>query len=120
MVGDPRFVDNSDRITNIENLESLITAVFASVTPEELMRRFRAGRVAHSFVRDPLALWRHEQLRARDRFMQVTTPTGSAEVYKPPFNLSDADDPNATVPALGEYDPDLVAILETRAANLGM
>ena len=52
--------------------------------------------------------------------MQVTTPTGSAEVYKPPFNLSDADDPNATVPALGEYDPDLVAILATRAANLGM
>ena len=117
LVDDARFVDNSDRIANIENLESLITAVFASVTPEELMRRFRAGRVAHSFVRDPLALWRHEQLRARDRFMQVTTPTGSAEVYKPPFNLSDADDPNAAVPALGEHDPDLVATLQARAAD---
>ena len=117
LVDDPRFVDNSDRIANIEDLESLITAVFASVTPEELMRRFRAGRVAHSFVRDPLALWRHEQLRARDRFMQVTTPTGSAEVYKPPFNLSDADDPNPAVPALGEHDPDLVATLQARAAD---
>ena len=117
LVDDPRFVGNSDRIANIEDLESLITAVFASVTPEELMRRFRAGRVAHSFVRDPLALWRHEQLRARDRFMQVTTPTGSAEVYKPPLNVSDAGDPNPAVPALGEHDPDLVATLQARAAG---
>ena len=76
-----------------------------------------AGRVAHSFVRDPLALWHHDQLRARDRFMRVSTPTGSAEVYKPPFNVSDAGDPDTTVPALGEHDPDLVAELEARAAS---
>ena len=81
------------------------------------MDRLRAGRVAHSFVRDPLALWQHEQLRARDRFMHVTTPTGTAEAYKSPFNLSGADDPDATVPALGEHDSDLVAELEARAAR---
>ena len=81
------------------------------------MERLRAGRVAHSFVRDPLALWQHEQLRARDRFMPVTTPTGSTEVYKPPFNLSDAGDPDATVPALGDHAPDLLAELEARAAG---
>ena len=112
---DPRFADNSDRIANIDDLEALITSVFTSVSPEELMRRLRAGRVAHSFVRDPMALWRHDQLTARDRFMQVTTPTGSTEVYKPPFNLSDADDPDTTVPALGEHDADLIAELESRA-----
>ena len=112
---DPRFADNSDRIANIDDLEALITSVFTSVSPEELMRRLRAGRVAHSFVRDPMALWQHDQLRARDRFMQVTTPTGSTEVYKPPFNLSDADDPDTTVPALGEHDADLIAELESRA-----
>ena len=117
---DPRFRDNSDRIANIDDLEALIDAVFASVPAEDLMVRLRAGRVAHSFVRDPLALWQHEQLRARDRFMPVTTPTGSTEVYKPPFNLSDTGDPAATVPALGEHDPDLVAILQARAADLGM
>ena len=112
---DPRFADNSDRIANIDDLEALITSVFTSVRPQELMRRLRAGRVAHSFVRDPMSLWRHDQLRARDRFMQVTTPTGSTEVYKPPFNLSDADDPDTTVPALGEHDADLIAELESRA-----
>ena len=114
---DPRFVNNSDRIANIDDLEALITSVFASVSPEQLMRRLRTGRVAHSFVRGPMALWQHDQLRARGRFMQVTTPTGSTEVYKPPFNLSEAGDPDATVPALGEHDPSLVAELESRAVD---
>ena len=117
LIHDDRFVDNSDRISNIDHLEALIGTVFTSVPPEELIGRLQAGRVAHSFVRDPLALWHHEQLRARDRFMRVTTPTGSAEVYKPPFNLSNTGDPDSTVPALGDHDPDLVAVLEARAAE---
>ncbi|MYB28260.1 MAG: CoA transferase [Acidimicrobiaceae bacterium] len=117
LIDDPRFVDNPDRIANIDDLEAMITSVFASVPAEELIGRLRAGRVAHSFVRDPLALWQHDQLRARNRFMHVTTPTGSAEVYKPPFNLSEAGDPDAAVPALGEHTPDLIAELESRAAR---
>ena len=117
LIDDPRFADNSDRIAHIDDLEALITSVFTSVSPEELMQRLRAGRVAHSFVRDPLALWQHDQLRARDRFMRVTTPTGSAEVYKPPFNLSNADTPDTTVPALGDHDKSLIAELEARAAD---
>ena len=82
------------------------------------MRRLTAGRVTHSFVRDPLALWKDEQLRARDRFMHVVTPTGHAEVYKPPFNLSDTPAPIASVPDLGEHDTDLIATLERRARQL--
>ena len=117
LVVDPRFADNSDRIANIDDLEAIVLGVFTSVTPGELIGRLRTGRVAHSFVRDPLALWQHDQLRARDRFVAVTTPTGTAEVYKPPFNLSNAGDPDATVPALGEHDPDLIAELEARAAR---
>ena len=117
LIDDPRFADNPDRIAHIDELEAMIRAVFASVPAGELIERLRAGRVAHSFVRDPLALWQHDQLRARDRFMQVTTPTGSAEVYKPPFNLSDADTPDAAVPALGDHDPELIAELEARAAD---
>ena len=83
LIDDPRFVDNSDRMANVEGLEALIESVFASLAPEELMQRLAAGRVAHSFVRDPLALWQHEQLRARDRFMHVTTPTGAPRCTGP-------------------------------------
>ena len=96
---DPRFVDNADRIAHIDELEALINERFGSVPPAELLDRLRRGRVTHSFVRDPLALWQHEQLRARDRFTTVATPTGEAEVYRSPFNISDVDEPAASVPA---------------------
>ena len=37
--------------------------------------------------------------------MTVTTPTGTAEVYRSPFNISGIGDPDASVPDLGSHDP---------------
>jgi len=112
---DPRFLDNVDRVANIDDLEALINRVFATLSPEELHKRFERGRVTHSSVRDPHSLWRHEQLRARDRFMTVTTPTGTAEVYRSPFNISGIGEVDASVPELGVHDPAFIQHLLTRA-----
>ncbi len=119
LVTDQRFADNVDRITNISALEAVIDQAFMAVPAEEILTRLRAGKVTHSQVRDPLALWQHEQLRARDRFMQVRTPTGEAEVYKSPFNISGTGGPDPQVPALGEDSSDLAQrLLDRAAANL--
>ena len=114
---DPRFFDNVDRVANIDDLEMLINSVFATIPPEELLERLNRGRVTHSSVRDPHTLWQHEQLRARDRFMTVTTPTGTAEVYRSPFNISGIGDPDASVPDLGSHDPALIEDLLARARS---
>ncbi len=98
---DPRFAENADRVDNIEVLEEIIRAVFAATPAEEILSRLAESRITHSRVRDPLSLWDHEQLRARDRFMTVTTPTGSTETYRPPFNMNGLPLPEAAVPALG-------------------
>ena len=66
-------------------------------------------------VNDPLALWDHEQLRARDRFIDTQLPTGRAETYRAPFNIDGGPDPAAVVPALGEHDPALLDELRRRA-----
>lgn len=117
LISDVRFADNVDRITNIADLEAIIDDVFMTASAEEILGRLRAGKVTHSQVRDPLALWQHEQLRARDRFMDVRTPTGSAEVYRSPFNISGVGDPADHVPALGEDTSDLVARLLDRGSG---
>lgn len=111
---DARFAENVDRIGNIDELETIINAAFTAVPPDEILARLRDGNVTHSQVRDPLALWQHEQLRARDRFMEVTTPTGAAEVYRPPFNISGMDGPTAQVPTLGSDNAGLVERLLER------
>ncbi len=114
LITDERFADNVDRITNIIDLEAIIDAAFMAVSSEEILARLKTGGVTHSQVRGPLALWQHEQLRARDRFMSVTTPTGDAEVYKPPFNISDVDGPATHVPDLGEDNAGLAERLLAR------
>lgn len=108
---DARFVNNADRISNIDALEDCIRCAFQAVSANQIRQRLVAGRIAHSSVRSPLELWEHEQLHARDRFMTVATPTGSASCYRPPFNLSDMDGPHASVPALNDHDPELIQTL---------
>ena len=115
---DTRFANNDDRITNITALERVINETFASVPAAEIRDRLRRGRITHSSVRDPLSLWQHEQLRARDRFMTVTTPTGEAEVYRSPFNINGVGSPLATIPALGEDATGLVERLLGRAEGI--
>ena len=105
---DPRFRTNEDRITNVEELEALINARLSAMSVEDVLEGLRAGRVAHAFAKDPLELWEHEQLRARDRFTEVETPTGSAEVYRSPFNISGSPEPEPRIPALGEHERSLI------------
>jgi crotonobetainyl-CoA:carnitine CoA-transferase CaiB-like acyl-CoA transferase len=119
LVDDPRFVDNEDRITNVVALEAVMAPVFATLDTAEAARRLDAGRVAWARVRDPLEVWGHEQLAARDRTMTVEHPNGTATMFRPPFNISDTPSPSPAVPALGDHDPALVAELVRRSRRDG-
>ena len=112
---DPRFATNEARMANIDELEAAIAAAFASEPAPQVLERLRRARIAHGRVNGPLAVADHEQLRARDRFAAVDLPAGETMMLRPPFNISDAGEPRARVPALGEHDPALLAELTDRA-----
>lgn len=105
---DHRFVTNPARVVHVDELEAIMREVFAAIPGDEALRRLHAARIAVAAVRDPLAVWDHEQLAARDRKVRVTTEHGSTEVWKAPFNISGHDDQGGHVPALGEHDPALI------------
>ena len=117
MATDPRFAVNEARIANIDALETAIVEAFSAAPAEVVLERLAGARIAHSSVNDPLQLWDHEQLRALERFMTVATPTGNAEVYRPPFNISGCPDPTAVVPTLGVHDPALIERLVQQATQ---
>jgi crotonobetainyl-CoA:carnitine CoA-transferase CaiB-like acyl-CoA transferase len=79
--------------------------------------RLRTARITVAGVRTPGEVWEHEQHAARGRKVEVRTPTGTAEVWRSPLNVSGHDEPAGPVPDLGEHDPDLVAELRRRAAD---
>ena len=55
-------------------------------------------------VNDLADVWQHEQLRARGRFVPVSTPSGTVELLAMPFDISGWTAPPARVPALDEHD----------------
>jgi len=114
LVADPRFVGNAERIENVVELEAEIASAFGSVSADVIVDRLTSSGVVWARAREPQEVWDHEQLEARDRFMDVDTETGPARMLKPPFNISDTPDPTPSVPALGDHDPALVADILAR------
>ena len=112
---DPRFAENADRVANVDELESELSAALAAEAAPAVLERLRRARIAFGRVNGPLEVADHEQLRARGRFAEVDVPAGRTTVLRPPFNISDGGEPRARVPALGEHDPALVAELLERA-----
>lgn len=114
---DPRFCSNAQRIANVNELEELIRQRIATLPADEVRERLAHGRIAHARVNDLAGVWNHEQLRARQRFADVSTPSGSVEVLRPPFDISGWSEVKASVPALNEHEPSLLALLRARAAE---
>lgn len=111
---DPRFATNALRIANVDELEALVRARLASITADEARSGLAAGRIANARVNDLQGVWEHEQLRARDRFASVPTPSGPVEMLRAPFDISEWTPPSAAVPALGEHDDAVVQDLTDR------
>jgi len=105
---DPRFETNTVRIANVDELEAIISAGLAGMPAGEAHRRLAAGRIANARVNDLLGVWNHEQLRARDHFHAVSTPSGEIEMLDAPFDISGWPLPHEPVPALDEHDADVV------------
>ena len=114
LVDDPRFIDNEDRITNVDALEVEIRRVFSTLDGDAAASRLTEGRVAWARVRDPIEVWNHEQLAARDRKIDVDHPSGSATMLRSPFVMSGLPEPRSTVPKLGDHDETLVEELRRR------
>lgn len=101
---DPRFATNASRIANVEVLERLICQCLDGVDAPTARGRLAAGRIATARVNDLQGVWEHEQLRARGRFVPVSTPSGTVELLAAPFDISNWTPPPARVPALDEHD----------------
>jgi len=115
---DPRFQTNSARIANVDELERILSAGLAAMPPEEAHRRLAAGRIANARVNDLLGVWNHEQLRAREHFHSVTTPSGTIEMLDAPFDINGWSLPHEPVPALDEHDASLLeAVIERGQAQ---
>jgi itaconate CoA-transferase len=100
---DPRFISNSLRTANRDDLRALIVAAFADLSIEQVTQRLEDAQIANARVNDMAGVWAHPQLQARGRWSQVDSPAGEL-----PALLAVGQNTDAVLASLG-YAPDQVA-----------
>ncbi|KAJ6096969.1 hypothetical protein N7486_007715 [Penicillium sp. IBT 16267x] len=113
---DSRFSSNSLRTQNRVALKEIIHRVFATLTAGKTIERLDAASIANASVNDMQGVWKHAQLKARDRWTEVQTPTGPVAALLPPGSTKSADKGGfgaqmGSVPEVGEHNEVILAEL---------
>ncbi|PMR73682.1 CaiB/BaiF CoA transferase family protein [Billgrantia endophytica] len=115
---DPRFVSNSLRSANRDELRELICQAFSSLGAEEVIARLEQAQIANAHVNDMHGVWDHPQLKARDRWVEVGSPTGRLPALLPPGRNSGYRPQMGAVPALGEHSVSILGDLGYGAEHI--
>lgn len=111
LVSDSRFGSNALRSENKAALRAIILAAFAELTADGVVARLDAAGIANARVNDMAGVWAHQQLRARDRWVEVGSAVGPIPALLPP-GRSDAFEPRMDpVPDLGEHSVSILTEL---------
>jgi itaconate CoA-transferase len=100
---DERFDRNFKRNEKRSELLEIIDACFSKLTSEQLIARLEKAQIANAHLNDMEGLWKHEQLKARNRWTEVDTPNGAIAALLPP-GLNDSYDYRMDpIPAVGQH-----------------
>ena len=111
MAEDYRFVTNSRRVENREELHAEIERVFSGLTSEEVIDRLEGAGVANARMRSIRHFLDHPQLKARERWREFGSPVGALRGLLPPAMLGGQEPLMAAVPGVGEQDEKILAEL---------
>jgi len=103
LLADERFSSNSRRVANRDALREVITQIFGALTAGHVVQRLEEAQIANAQVNNMHDVWKHPQLKARDRWTRIETPIGPIPALLPP-GKTDAYAPRMDpVPGLGEH-----------------
>lgn len=108
----PHYLNNSLRHQNREKLKAIIDSVLMSLSKEEVIRRLEQAGIANASVNDMHAVWNHQQLKARDRWVTIDSPVGELPALLPPGKNNQFTYRMGAIPALGEHTRQILGSLE--------
>jgi itaconate CoA-transferase len=109
LASDPRFASNAARTAARDALRVIIVDVFAMLSAKEVEARLDAAQIANARVNSMADVWAHAQLHARQRWVDVETPSGPVPALLPPAVSGRAEARMDAVPALGAHTDALLA-----------
>ena len=100
---DERFDKNFKRNEKRVELLSIIDACFSKLTTEQVIAKLDQAQIANARLNDMAGLWKHDQLQARDRWVQVASPVGPIPALLPPGSNDSYTYRMDAIPAVGEH-----------------
>lgn len=113
LIDDPRFRTNELRNRTRAELEAIVEEIFASHTRAEIETKLASSDVPFGSFNTVPDLVAHPQLAARDRWVDVVTPTGTARAVRPPFDAGTLSARVGAVPALDEHGNEIRREIDT-------
>jgi itaconate CoA-transferase len=115
---DARYASNKKRTAAREDVKALVEQAFAKLDATQVEARLEAAGIANARVNDMHDLWRHEQLKARGRWVQIDSPAGPLPALLPPGLPGDVEPRMDAVPALGQHTEAILAGLGYSSADI--
>ncbi|MGY0691496.1 CaiB/BaiF CoA transferase family protein [Virgibacillus sp. FSP13] len=103
LAGDIRYNNNSKRVENKESLREEIEQVLLKKSVKEVMSELDENKIANAQLKGMKQFANHEQLSARNRWIDVDTPVGKIKSLLPPAAKSDKDIKNTPIPEVGQH-----------------
>jgi crotonobetainyl-CoA:carnitine CoA-transferase CaiB-like acyl-CoA transferase len=100
---DPRFGSNSKRVSNVEELRSIIEGVFRDSGADEIVQRLDGARIANARMRTVQEFVDHPQLAARDRWREVDSSVGPLRALIPPITMKNFEAVMGPIPEVGQH-----------------
>jgi len=103
LVLDERFDKNFKRNEKRAQLLEIIDSCFSKLTTEQVIAKLEKAQIANARLNDMKGLWNHQQLKDRDRWVNVDTPAGSIPALLPPGLNNSYEYRMDAIPAVGQH-----------------
>jgi crotonobetainyl-CoA:carnitine CoA-transferase CaiB-like acyl-CoA transferase len=100
---DERFDKNFKRNEKRNELLAIIDTCFSKLTSEQVIAKLDQAQIANARLNDMQGLWNHDQLKARERWVQVGSPVGPIPAMLPPGSNNSFDYRMDDIPAVGQH-----------------
>lgn len=105
---DDRFNTTSLRSKNRVELSSIICDKFKQFSAAQVIEKLDRAGIANAKVNDMDGLWKHAQLQARERWVQVDTEAGPIPALLPPGAKDSNHARMDQVPTVGQHTQDIL------------
>ena len=115
---DERFDQNFKRNEKREELLAIIDQCFSKLTTEQVIAKLEKAQIANARLNDMKGLWNHQQLKERERWVNVDTPAGSIPALLPPGLNNAYDYRMDPIPSVGEHTEAILQELGLTESNI--